>query len=87
MPLYSYDCLECKVSVNIRHSYAEKDVYCPKCDSKNIKKNLSKVLQATKKCYNIKEQAGIEVRKAIEGGKQELNDYKKKQQKKVYTKK
>ena len=86
MPLYSYDCLECKVNVDIRHSYREKNVHCPKCDSKNIKKNLSKVLQLTKKCYNIKEQAGTEVRKAIEDGRQEVQSFKKRQKKRVYKK-
>ena len=87
MPLYAYDCLTCQEQINIRHSYGEKDIKCTKCGSLDIKKNLSKVLQVTKKCYNIKEQVGSQVKKAIEDGKKELKDYKNKQKKRVYKKK
>tara|TARA_R110000868_G_scaffold97891_1_gene269382 strand:- start:1384 stop:1647 length:264 start_codon:yes stop_codon:yes gene_type:complete len=87
MPLYAYNCLGCKKPFNIRHAYNATDVVCISCNSQNIKKNLSGVLQVTKKCYNNKEQTGSQVQKAIEEGKKELNDYKKKQQEKVYTKK
>ncbi len=86
MPLYSYDCLGCKEKVDIRHSYKEKNIHCPKCNSTNIKKNLSKVLQLAKKCYNIKEQVGTEVHKAIEDGRQEVQSFKKNQKKRVYKK-
>lgn len=87
MPLYIYDCTDCKKQVEIRHSYNEKNIRCPVCNSLNIKKNLSSVLQVTKKCYNIKEEVGSQVKKAIDEGKQELQDYKKKQSKRVYKKK
>lgn len=87
MPLYIYDCQDCKKQVEIRHNYSAKGVQCPKCNSLNIKKNLSGVLQLTKKCYNIKEQTGSQVKKAIDEGKQELQDYKKKQSNRVYKKK
>jgi putative FmdB family regulatory protein len=87
MPLYIYDCQDCKKQVEIRHNYNAKGVQCPRCNSLNIKKNLSGVLQLTKKCYNIKEQTGSQVKKAIDEGKQELQDYKKKQSNRVYKKK
>jgi hypothetical protein len=48
---------------------------------------LSGVLQVTKKCYNNKEKTGDQVNRAIEEGKQELETYKKKQEKLIYTKK
>ena len=87
MPLYLYDCKDCEKQVEIRHGYKAKDVRCPKCNSLNIRKNLSSVLQVTKKCYNIKEETGSQVKKAIDEGKQELQEYKKKQSKRVYKKK
>ena len=63
------------------------EVTCFLCKSQNIKKNLSGVLQVTKKCYNNKEKTGDQVNRAIEEGKQELETYKKKQEKRIYTKK
>ena len=87
MPLYIYDCTDCKKQVKLRHSYNEKNIQCPVCNSLNIKKNLSSVLQVTKKCYNIKEKVGSQVKKAIDEGKQELQDFKKKQSKRIYKKK
>tara|TARA_R110000744_G_scaffold216561_4_gene335347 strand:- start:2963 stop:3226 length:264 start_codon:yes stop_codon:yes gene_type:complete len=87
VPLYVYDCLDCKQQINIRHSYNAKEVACSLCKSQNIKKNLSGVLQATKKCYNNKEKTGDQVNQAIEEGQQELETYKKKQEKRIYTKK
>ena len=87
MPLYVYDCLSCKEQINIRHSYNAKEVVCSLWKSQNIKKNLSGVLQVTKKCYNNKEKTGDQVNQAIEEGKQELETYKKKQEKRIYTKK
>jgi len=87
MPLYVYDCLECAAQINIRHAYGAKNIKCSECGSENIKKNLSNVLQVTKKCYNIKEPIGSQVKKAIEDGKKELETHKKKQQKRVYKKK
>tara|TARA_R100000388_G_C7228736_1_gene153355 strand:+ start:145 stop:411 length:267 start_codon:yes stop_codon:yes gene_type:complete len=77
MPLYLYDCQSCKKQFEIRHSYGEKDIKCSFCNSINIKKNLSGVLQVTKKCYNIKEKTGSQVKKAIEEGKEELEQFKK----------
>jgi putative FmdB family regulatory protein len=87
MPLYAYDCLDCKKQVNIRHSYNAKGITCTKCNSQNLQKNLSNVLQVTKKCYNTKEKTGSQVEKAIQEGKQELESYKKKQSNKIYRKK
>jgi hypothetical protein len=52
-----------------------------------LQKNLSNVLQVTKKCYNTKEKTGSQVEKAIQEGKQELESYKKKQSNKIYRKK
>lgn len=49
MPLYVYDCLNCKKQVKIRHSYSAKGITCTKCNSQNLQKNLSNVLQVTKK--------------------------------------
>ena len=86
MPLYSYDCLDCKLNVDIRHAYGDKNVQCPSCKSENLKKNLSKVLQTVKKCYNIKDQPGTEVHKAIEEGRQEVQSFKEKQKKRIYKK-
>ena len=67
MPLYVYDCSDCKASINIRHAYGVKDVRCVECESLNIKKNLSGVLQLTKKCYNIKDKVGNEVKDLLYG--------------------
>ena len=87
MPLYFYDCSDCSKQFELRHAYNAAGVTCTYCGSVNIKKNLSSVLQVTKKCYNIKEQVGSQVKKAIEDGKKELKDYKNKQKKRVYKKK
>ena len=87
MPLYAYDCPDCEKQITIRHSYKDKDVKCTVCGSANIKKNLSGVLQLTKKCYNIKEKTGNEVNKAIREGKEELESYKKERKNRVYKKK
>ena len=87
MPLYFYDCLGCGEQVNIRHSYKEKDIECPLCNSENIRKNLSTVLQATKKITGNKEKTGTEVNKAIEEGKKTLEEYKKKQKKRTHKQK
>jgi len=87
MPLYVYNCLDCKEQISIRHAYNAKGVECINCKSHNIKKNLSSVLQVTKKCYNNKEKTGSQVQKAIEEGKQDLKVYKDKQSKRVYKKK
>ena len=84
MPLYVYDCLDCKEQVSIRHAYNAKGVECTNCKSQNIQKNLSNVLQVTKKCYNIKEETGSQVKKAIEEGKKELEQQKSKQKSRVY---
>ena len=86
MPLYSYDCLDCKKAFNIRHSYKDTDIECVHCQSKKVKKNLSSVLRATKKCYNEEKKVGTEVQSAIEDGKNELKRYKKNLSKKVYKK-
>ena len=86
MPLYNYTCLECEENFDIRHSYKEKNIQCTFCKSQNIKKNLSNVLRVTKKCYNNKEKVGTKVQTAIEDGKNELKEYKKKLSKKVYKK-
>ena len=86
MPLYSYDCLKCKKNFNIRHPYGASNIACTICQSKKIKKNLSNVLQSTKKCYNNKEQVGSEVIRAIEEGKEELKAYQKKQQNRIHKK-
>ena len=84
MPLYFYDCEKCEKQFELRHSYGAKDIICVYCGAEEIKKNLSNVLQVTKKCYNTKEKAGSQVEKAIKEGKQELEEYKKKQKNKVY---
>tara|TARA_R100000995_G_scaffold84568_2_gene63682 strand:- start:17839 stop:18099 length:261 start_codon:yes stop_codon:yes gene_type:complete len=86
VPLYNYTCLECEENFDIRHSYKEKNIQCTFCKSQNIKKNLSNVLRVTKKCYNNKEKVGTKVQTAIEDGKSELKEYKKKLSKKVYKK-
>ena len=70
--------------MNIRHTYSAKDVTCTECNSPNIKKNLSGVLQLTKKCYNIKDKVGNEVHKAIKEGKKELDNFKKQRKNRVY---
>ena len=87
MPLYAYDCIDCKSVVEIRHSYNQKDIVCTICGSLNIKKNLSSSIQRVKKLDNIKSKTGDEVRKAIESGKQDLEDYKKTRKNRVYNKK
>jgi len=87
MPLYLYDCTSCDKQFEIRHSYGSKDVICLFCGSTEIKKNLSNVLQVTKKCYNTKEKTGSQVEKAIQEGKQELEAYKKQKKNRVYKKK
>jgi putative FmdB family regulatory protein len=87
MPLYVYDCLDCERQISIRHSYKDSDVKCTLCESKNIKKNLSNVLRMTKAAAPGEEKTGSQVKKAIEDGKKELEEHKKKQQKRVYKKK
>ena len=87
MPLYAYNCLECKELFTIRHSYKAEGVKCIKCKSENIKKNLSDVLQRSKKCYNIKEATGNKVHEAIKEGKEELTTYKKERKNRVYKEK
>ena len=87
MPLYVYDCLDCKEQISIRHAYNAKGVECTNCKSQNIQKNLSNVLQVTKKCYNTKEKTGSQVEKAIQEGKQELEAYKKQKKNRVYKEK
>ena len=84
MPLYSYDCQSCEQQFELRHSYGAKDIVCVLCGSDEINKNLSSVLQVTKKCYNIKEETGSQVKKAIEEGKKELEQQKNKQKSRVY---
>jgi LSD1 subclass zinc finger protein len=84
MPLYVYDCIDCKESINIRHAYGAKNIRCTKCNSANLKKNLSSVLQLSKKCYNIKDKVGNEVNKAISEGKEELDNFKKQRKNRVY---
>ncbi len=84
MPLYSYDCQSCEQQFELRHPYGAKDIVCVLCGSDEIKKNLSSVLQVTKKCYNIKEETGSQVKKAIEEGKEELEQQKNKQKSRVY---
>ena len=86
MPLYSYDCLECKKIFNIRHSYKEVNIKCIHCQSKKIKKNLSSVLKMAKKSHNKKEKTGDKVKEAINDGKSDLEKYKKTISQKVYTK-
>jgi len=86
MPLYLYDCLECKKQSQIRHSYKDKDISCLECGSKNIKKNLSSILQTVKKTDGGKEKAGSKVLEAIEEGREELKNYKSKISKRVYKK-
>jgi putative FmdB family regulatory protein len=86
MPLYSYDCLECKKNFNIRHAYSAKNVTCIFCNSEKIKKNLSNVIRSTKKCYNNNEQVGTEVNKAIEEGKRDLKKYQQKQKNRIHKK-
>jgi len=88
MPLYAYNCSECKGEFSIRHSYKAEGIVCSICGSTNIQKNLSyqsAVSKVTKQKVNDK--TGTEVKKAIQDGKQELNDYKKKQSNRVYKKK
>lgn len=87
MPLYIYDCLECEKQISIRHSYKENDVKCTLCGSKNIKKNLSNVLRLTKSATPGEEKVGSQVKKAIEDGKKEIEEQKRKQQKRVHKKK
>tara|TARA_B100001113_G_C21069581_1_gene604951 strand:+ start:992 stop:1258 length:267 start_codon:yes stop_codon:yes gene_type:complete len=88
MPLYAYNCSECKGEFSIRHSYKAKDIVCSICGSDKIQKNLSYqsvVSKVTKQKVN--EKTGTEVKKAIQDGKQELSEYKKKQSNRVYKKK
>ena len=87
MPLYAYDCTECKLQFSIRHSYAAKGILCTACKSTNIKKNLSQALQTTKITYNNMKKVGSHVQEAIQDNKKELNNYKKKQKNREYTKK
>jgi putative FmdB family regulatory protein len=87
MPLYNYTCSDCGEVFDLRHPYAEKNIQCVVCKSENIKKNLSKVLRVTKKCYNNKEKVGSKVVEAIEDGREELKKYKNIQKNKVYGKK
>ena len=87
MPLYVYDCLTCQEQINIRHSYGATGIKCTKCGSLDIKKNLSQVLQVTKKVTVDKEKTGTEVNKAIEEGKKTLEEYKKKQKKRIHKQK
>ena len=87
MPLYSYNCGNCEKEFELRHSYNAKGIECVYCGSLEIKKNLSNVLQVTKKCYNTKEKTGSQVEKAIQEGKQELEAYKKQKKNRVYKKK
>lgn len=87
MPLYAYQCLECEQVMDIRHSYGAKDIKCSHCESYNIKKNLSSVLQVTKKCYNIKDKVGSQVQEAIKEAKEEVQVYKQDKKKRVYKKK
>lgn len=88
MPLYSYDCLECKGSFSARHSYKAEGIVCVLCGSGNIQKNLSSTLTVTKKEKTVgNKKVGHEVNKAIQDGKQELNDYKRKRKNRVFKNK
>jgi putative FmdB family regulatory protein len=87
MPLYAYDCLDCEAVFELRHPYGKKDILCAVCDSENIVKNLSSSVQRIKKMDNIKSKTGDEVKKAIESGKQDLEEYKKTKKDRVYDKK
>ena len=87
MPLYFYDCTECEKQFELRHSYGAKDIKCLFCGSEKIKKNLSSVLQITKKVTITDKKAGRQVEKAIQEGKQELETYKKQKKNRVYKKK
>ncbi len=87
MPLYAYDCLECKLTFEIRHSYGAKNILCDICKSPDIIKNLSSSAHTAIKITDIKNKAGDEVKKAIESGKHELEEYKKTKKDRVYDKK
>ena len=87
MPLYNYDCLECKSNFELRHSYKETDIQCVICKSKNIKKNLSQRSQVTKKVSFVQNKLGSEVEKAIEEGRQDLDRQKSNIKNRTYTKK
>jgi len=88
MPLYAYNCLECKGEFSIRHSYKADGIVCSLCGSNNIQKNLSYQSVVSKVAkQKVNDKTGTEVKKAIQDGKQELNDYKKKQSNRVYKKK
>jgi putative FmdB family regulatory protein len=49
MPLYDFQCAKCGevFEVMLRFSEADKIPACPKCESKNTKKKLSKVVSFT----------------------------------------
>jgi putative FmdB family regulatory protein len=41
MPIFEYDCLQCRDSFAMIHGAKAEDVKCPKCGSEDIKKKIS----------------------------------------------
>ena len=87
MPKYDYQCSECEIQFELRHSYKFKDARCAECGSDKINKILSSVSKVVKKTVNNQSSpVGEEVNKAISDGQQELEKTKKKLEGKVYKK-
>ena len=84
MPLYCYDCLSCKETFNVRHSYKEKGIKCPACNSLEIIKNLSEAIRIPKKTIYVHQKDGTMVKEAIEDGKEDLEVYKKERTNRMY---
>ena len=88
MPLYVYNCLDCKGEFSIRHSYKAQGIICSLCGSDKIHKNLSHKFAVSKITKEkVSDKIGTEVNKAIQDGKQELNKYKKRKKNRVFKQK
>ena len=86
MPRYVYDCADCMNQFETQHSYSFKDVVCEFCGSRNVNKNLSKVVNVKRRVGETSKTVGQEVNKAIDDNRQELETMRKKIQGKVYKK-
>tara|TARA_Y100000356_G_C11168108_1_gene239792 strand:+ start:299 stop:565 length:267 start_codon:yes stop_codon:yes gene_type:complete len=88
MPRYDYHCKECDTEFELKHSYKFTDVKCIECNSSNVVKVLSKVSKVVKKVVSKsnKPTVGAEVNKAINDGKEALQNTKKQLSGKVYKK-
>jgi len=84
MPLYSYQCLDCKIMFEARHSYKDKLTHCVECSSKRIQKYLGTPLRKVTKNKNQKTNTGDLVDQTIVETKHEIRKDKRKLSQRVF---